>query len=367
MLDCNFDVGMGYPLRPSLVRHFTAGFMSPQVLASMLNTIGCLNLHTTPCDDDSSQHSSTSRSSYSYDARKADIWGVGALLHYMLHQQLPYGYDSFAPLLPPAEALMTLYQLEHELTWRDALGTRGLKPISAEAQDLLDRLLHPDEDQRISIKQIKEHPWFNRKLPAAYTKALEQMSSEHQHPDAVAMQLREQCRNLSMAAVDKLFKLSRCPAVLQRLRQEDRCISIPLQGAAGRYASSVITSRNSFPKLSSCSSSVSLASMQGLRRQLERVSSQLDCEAEAIGLQLEHPVSSSSSIKGCQQTVPQQQQQCAPAPQQQQELARSSCPIDISRPGAAAVGEDSSKAGALAGKLASDDSCYLVHVSSSSA
>eukprot|EP00878_Enallax_costatus_P026383 GHUV01028315.1.p1 GENE.GHUV01028315.1~~GHUV01028315.1.p1 ORF type:complete len:534 (-),score=150.31 GHUV01028315.1:461-2062(-) len=348
----------------------TPGFMSPQVLASMFNTMGPHSHHTTACDDDSSHHSSTSRSSFSYDARKADIWAVGALLHYMLHQQLPYGYDSFAPLLPPAEALMTLYQLEHERTWKDALGPRGLKHISAEAQDLLDQLLHPDEDQRISIKQIKEHPWFNRPLPAAYSRALEQMQLEYQPPDAVAMQLREQCKGLATAAVDKLFKLSRCPAVLERLRQEDRCISIPLQGAADRYALGGVTSRHSFPSVPAGSSSVGLASMQGLRRQLVNVNAQLGAEAEAVGLKLETQVSSSSSILepsrlSCSSTGGIQQQQL------QQGLERLSCPVSISsKPGAAAeaaVEEDSSKAVSLAGKLATDDTCYLVQISSCSA
>lgn len=335
-----------------------AGFMSPQVLASMFNSLPNRSSHNTDCDDDSSHHSSTSRSSYSYDARKADIWSVGALLHYMLHQQLPYGYDSFAPLLPPAEALMTLYQLENERTWKDALGARGLKRISPEAQDLLDQLLHADEDQRISIRQIKEHPWYNRPLPASYSRALEQMQSDMQRPDAVAMQLREQCKGLATTAVDKLFQLSRCPAVLQRLQQEDRCITVPLQGAAERYPAGGSLQRHSFGTVSCCAGSTNLASMQGLRRQLACVNVQLDAEAQGAGLTLK-PMSLVSSKDAC--AVPANSKQ-------QQVLERASCPVQISRAAAESAAADIENKGiAIAGKIAGDDTCYLMQVTSCSA
>lgn len=340
--------------------------MSPQVLASMFNSIAARNNHTTDCDnEDTSQHSSTSRSSFSYDACKADIWSVGALLHYMLHQQLPYGYDSFAPLLPPAEALMTLYQLENERSWKEALGARGLKRISPEAQDLLDQLLHPEEAHRISIKQIKEHPWYNRPLPAAYSKALEQMQHEHQRPDAVAMQLRDQCKSYATSAVDKLFQLSRCPAVLQQLRQEDRCITIPLQGAAQRYAAGGMTSRHSFNDMSCCSSSVGLASMQGLRRQLASVNAQLDAEAAAVGLQLDQAGCSSSNSNSNKDAsrVP-----ISSRKQQQQGLERASCPVQVSKDADdSAIVVEERKGVALTGQLSGDDTCYLVQLTSCSA
>jgi hypothetical protein len=212
--------------------------MAPQVLASMFNGVN------TPRGDnssDSSQHSRTCQSSSNtYDARKADIWALGALLHYMLHRQLPYGYDSFAPLLPPHEALLTLLQLENRHTWKDAAGAHGLQPISAEAQDLLDQLLHQDEGQRISIRRIKLHPWFNRRLPAQYAQALEEMQQEQAALNAAAACTAagaagscsaQEVRQLAGEAIDRLFELSRCPAALQRLREQQRCLTVPLNSS----------------------------------------------------------------------------------------------------------------------------------------
>lgn len=327
----------------------TPGFMSPQVLSSMFNSITACSSHATECDVDASQPSSISRSSYTYDACKADIWSVGALLHYMLHKQLPYGYDSFAPLLPPAEALMTLYQLEHERTWKDALGIHGLKHISTEAQDLLDQLLHPDEKERISIKQIKEHPWYNRPLPTAYTKALEQMQAEQQPLDALAKQLGEQCKNLALQAVDKLYQLSRSPAVLRRLQEEDHCITVPLQGSACRYDTSNISPWYSFSSTSPCSRSVTLSSMQGLRRKLLNVNALLTVEAKAAGLQLDGTDISSCSMPPVSIKDPQQR--------------RVSCPVVEAETDVKAE----SNGVAVIGKVQGDDTCYMVQVTSCSA
>lgn len=331
----------------------SAGFMAPQVLSSMFNSI--CSSHSPDTAADTSHSSSISRASFTYDACKADIWSVGALLHYMLHKQLPYGYDSFAPLLPPAEALMTLYQLEHERTWKDALGYHGLKHISPEAQDLLDQLLHPDEKQRISIKQIKEHPWYNRPLPAAYTKALEQMQSEQQPLDAVAKQLGEQCKDLALQAVDKLYKLSRSPVVLQRLRDEGRCITVPLQGSAGRYATVSATPWYNFLSSAPCCSSVNLSSMQGLRRELAAVDAKLAVEAQDAGVQLDADISGFSMPYGSLK-------------QAQGQLGRLSCPVCDSPAGEGEVACEAERKGiAIAGKLQGDDTCYMLQVTSCSA
>jgi serine/threonine protein kinase len=210
--------------------------MAPQVLASMFNG---LNPSRGDNSSDSSNHSRTSQSSSNtYDARKADIWALGALLHYMLHRQLPYGYDSFAPLLPPQEALLTLLQLENQHTWKDAAGSHGLQPISADAQDLLDQLLHQDEKQRISIRRIKLHPWFNRQLPAQYARALKEMQDEQAVLSAAAAcnagdanSSSAQVRELAGVAVDRLFELSRCTAALQQLRQQQQCLTVPLSSS----------------------------------------------------------------------------------------------------------------------------------------
>eukprot|EP00775_Hariotina_reticulata_P006016 gene6016-6254_t len=192
---CDLGTAKSWKGRPSPVMDTfvgTPGFMSPQVLASMFNGT---NKAAAPApapagehaDNDSSNHSSrTAHSSHFYDATKADVWAIGAVLHYMLRRTLPYDYDSFAPLLPPQKALVTLYQLEHDYTWRQAGGSSSLRRISPEAQDLLDKMLHPHEEQRISMAEVLSHPWFQRRLPHNLQQALDGMQQQQAELDAAA-------------------------------------------------------------------------------------------------------------------------------------------------------------------------------------
>ncbi|KAF8070863.1 SAPK1 [Scenedesmus sp. PABB004] len=271
----------------------TPGFMAPQVLASMFNgaaaSPGAQNSshyaqqhEPGSSDDDASRHSGSRDSQRSYDARKADIWALGALLHYMLHRALPYGYDSFAPLLPPAEALLMLHQLEAAHTWKDA-GGRGLVAVSADAQDLLDQLLHPDEDARISLAGVRAHPWFTRPLPPRFAAALADMDAQRRDLAAAAAAeaggARDDCAALAVEAVGKLFELAPAPAVRERLRRERRCLAVPLDCCAGAGA-------DGGPLAASCGgcySAGSTSSASGAQR-LARALRVLDAEAAAAGL-----------------------------------------------------------------------------------
>lgn len=148
----------------------------------------------------------------------------------MLLGTLPYDYESFAPLLPPQEALLTLLQLEHSHTWREAARPdggawqlQGHRKISKEAQDLLDQLLHPDEQQRLDIEAIRAHPWLQRRLPPAYAAALQDLRDQQAVVDAAARSTNaKECRRLVSVAVHKLFDLSRNPRALHNLQTQQQ-------------------------------------------------------------------------------------------------------------------------------------------------
>lgn len=57
--------------------------------------------------------------------------------------------------------------------------------LSSECRDLLDRIFVVDEKQRISIHDIKAHPWYNMSLPVRYQHAeldlLEQQAALEAH------------------------------------------------------------------------------------------------------------------------------------------------------------------------------------------
>ena len=64
------------------------------------------------------------------------------------------------------------------LVW--AFSTEGghcasLLQLSEEVKDMLNRIFKTDESQRISIAEIKEHPWFTAPLDAKYVKAQEKI------------------------------------------------------------------------------------------------------------------------------------------------------------------------------------------------
>lgn len=153
----------------------------------------------------------------SYDATKADVWACGAILHYLLLGCLPYGYSEFAHLVSVRESLLTLWQLE-QTSWRSSVASK-LGRVSPEAQDLLDQLLQPDEDARITLAAVRRHPWFTRKLPPMYERALGLMERQQA---ALAAQAAAHPHDGAAwcAAVQQVFALAGSQAAMQRLGAE---------------------------------------------------------------------------------------------------------------------------------------------------
>jgi serine/threonine-protein kinase SRK2 len=70
------------------------------------------------------------------------------MLYAMLAGRYPFNRD-----LPDHERLQLMIQRP----------LMGLPPgLSAECRELLEGMLHPNEDERMIVAQIKQHPWFLR-------------------------------------------------------------------------------------------------------------------------------------------------------------------------------------------------------------
>ena len=66
--------------------------------------------------------------------------------------------------------------------------------ISAEVKDLINRMLQPNPVKRITMKEIKEHPWYLKSLP----QYLQDLSSMHSRPAS----------QIDLEIVKKLFTVS---------------------------------------------------------------------------------------------------------------------------------------------------------------
>ncbi|KNE55868.1 CAMK/CAMKL/BRSK protein kinase [Allomyces macrogynus ATCC 38327] len=81
-----------------------------------------------------------------YDGAKSDIWSCGVILYALLAGNLPFDDDNIRRLLSKVKA-GKFYMPPH---------------ISPAAQDLIQKMLVVDPDHRMTMDQIKRHPWFKQ-------------------------------------------------------------------------------------------------------------------------------------------------------------------------------------------------------------
>lgn len=86
-----------------------------------------------------------------YEGRKVDTWSLGVILYAMLAGYLPFDDD------PENEDGSDIVRLYHYICKTPLTFPEYISPL---ARDLLRKIIVPDPKKRITIKNIKNHPWL---------------------------------------------------------------------------------------------------------------------------------------------------------------------------------------------------------------
>jgi 5'-AMP-activated protein kinase, catalytic alpha subunit len=79
-----------------------------------------------------------------YDPELTDVWSLGIVLFTMIMAKLPFEDDNTSVLYSKIKS--GLYLIDRK--------------VSPEYKDLLGKLINIKPDQRLTLKEIKKHPWF---------------------------------------------------------------------------------------------------------------------------------------------------------------------------------------------------------------
>ncbi|XP_033842484.1 testis-specific serine/threonine-protein kinase 6 [Periophthalmus magnuspinnatus] len=111
-------------------------------------TDGRLDLSDTFCGTDSYAAPEILRG-LPYNPVMADVWSVGVILFKMLYDALPFSSGSVLK--------MVQLQMKRDINFLDS------HQVSPDAVGLVQRLLHPDVEHRISVAGVLESPWMQQR------------------------------------------------------------------------------------------------------------------------------------------------------------------------------------------------------------
>lgn len=119
-----------------------------------------------------------------YDGKSVDVWASGVLLIVMLLGTFPFDHTEH-PDPNTSEAHLEVWLQQVRQRWSEIPHIRmAVEKLSKECMDLLNKIFVIDEKKRITIDQIKLHPWYNKPLLPQYQRAEEMVNTKQQEIQA---------------------------------------------------------------------------------------------------------------------------------------------------------------------------------------
>jgi len=120
-----------------------------------------------------------------YNACHSDIWSSGVVLFVMLLGFFPFEVDQDDDNPGFERQLRQVWaQQQDDAWWKTRHVAPGWAHLSADCQDLLKRIFEYDEERRITVAEIQEHPWYRQKLPSKLEAGLTAVSAKQAQLDA---------------------------------------------------------------------------------------------------------------------------------------------------------------------------------------
>lgn len=118
-----------------------------------------------------------------YLGTAVDVWAAGVLLIVMLLGTFPFDHTD-NPDPNCREAHTEVYKQQTAGTWSEVPHIqKTVKKLSPEVRDLLNHILVPSEEERITIPEILNHPWYKMPLPANYAAAEKELLKDQSKVD----------------------------------------------------------------------------------------------------------------------------------------------------------------------------------------
>ena len=118
-----------------------------------------------------------------YDGRSVDVWASGILLLVMLLGSFPFDHTEH-PDPNTSEAHLEVWLQQVSKRWSEVPHmAEAVKKLSPEIKDLLNRIFVIDASKRVTIQQIKRHPWYNKPLPNGYQQMWDTLKEKQERLD----------------------------------------------------------------------------------------------------------------------------------------------------------------------------------------